>query len=110
MESLTLPAKCCYELPANVSLEVGALVEPLAVAWNGILVSGIKKEETALVIGTGSIGLATVLCLRAMGVKRIVASGRSASRNEILKAWGVEAVLDAGKEDVAKRTKEIFDE
>jgi (R,R)-butanediol dehydrogenase/meso-butanediol dehydrogenase/diacetyl reductase len=108
-ESIIIAAKCCYELPANVSLEFGALVEPLAVAWQGVVVSGIQKGQTALVVGTGSIGLATILCLRAMGVKRVAASGRNRARNEILNGWALEAVIDAGNEDLVKRTKEVFD-
>lgn len=107
--SLVLPATTCHELPANVGLDLGALVEPLAVAWNGVLASGVKKGETALVIGTGSIGVATVLCLQAFGVERIVVTGRNEGRNALLKGWGLEGVLDSSKEDVAKKTKEIFD-
>jgi (R,R)-butanediol dehydrogenase / meso-butanediol dehydrogenase / diacetyl reductase len=109
VESTTAAASSCYVLPENVSLELGALVEPLAVAWHGIASSGIKAGETALVIGTGPIGLATVCCLKAMGIRRIVVSGRSVKRNELVKKWGVEAVLNSETEDVVKRTVEIFD-
>lgn len=108
IESMTVPASLCYPLPDSVSLELSALVEPLAVAWHGIQASGIKKSQTALVIGTGPIGLATVVCLKALGIERIVVSGRSVKRNEHVAKWGVEAVVSS-TDNVAARTMEIFD-
>jgi threonine dehydrogenase-like Zn-dependent dehydrogenase len=61
------------------------------------------------VIGTGPIRLATVFCLKAIGIRRIVVLERSVKRNELVKKWGVEAVLNSETEDVVKRTVEIFD-
>jgi (R,R)-butanediol dehydrogenase / meso-butanediol dehydrogenase / diacetyl reductase len=107
--SMTVLAKLCYDLPPLVSFELGALVEPLAVAWNGVAASRIKAGEKALVIGTGPIGMATVCCLKAIGIERIVVSGRSVPRNEHMAKWGVEAVLNSSSESVAAMTKETFD-
>jgi (R,R)-butanediol dehydrogenase / meso-butanediol dehydrogenase / diacetyl reductase len=85
VESTTAAASSCYVLLENVSLELSGLVEPLAVAWHRIVSLGIKAGETALVIGTGPIGLATVCCLKAMGIKGIVVLGRSVKQNELVK-------------------------
>jgi hypothetical protein len=43
----------CYILPDNVPLDVGALVEPLSVAWHAVRLSQIKAGETAVVMGGG---------------------------------------------------------
>lgn len=109
VESATLPASLCYALPESVSLELGALVEPLSVAWHGIVSSGIKAGQSALVLGTGPIGLATVCCLKALGITKIVVSGRSKDRNEHVAKWGVDAVLHSETDDVVKKTIENFD-
>jgi threonine dehydrogenase-like Zn-dependent dehydrogenase len=45
-----------------------ALVEPLAIAWHGVRRGDPEPGSTALVVGAGSIGLLTVVALRARGV------------------------------------------
>jgi (R,R)-butanediol dehydrogenase/meso-butanediol dehydrogenase/diacetyl reductase len=51
-------------LPDLASLEMGALLELLAVTWHSIRFSEIEKNQTALVLGAGPIGLAIVMLLR----------------------------------------------
>lgn len=45
--------KSIHKLPDSISMEVGALIEPLAVAWHGVKVSQIKQGQSALIIGGG---------------------------------------------------------
>ena len=82
-EKINHPARHCYKLPERVSLEEGALVEPLSVAIHaarrsGILSSGREEAEelgvvkACLVLGAGTIGLMTAAVLRVAGVKTIV--------------------------------------
>ncbi len=52
-ESICVPSKSVFSLPDSISMEVGALVEPLAVAWHAVKVSGVKNGETALILGGG---------------------------------------------------------
>ena len=61
----------CLPLPEGVSLKVGALAEPLAVAWHSIRTSGFKGGQTALVLGAGPIGLAILLLLRSWQAEKI---------------------------------------
>ena len=45
-------------MPKNVSLEEAALIEPLAVCYNALILnSNIKKNSTVLIFGSGTIGL-----------------------------------------------------
>ncbi|KAI9835606.1 MAG: hypothetical protein M1819_002057 [Sarea resinae] len=107
-ESMVAPAKNCHLLPDNVPLSLGALIEPLSVAWNGIAAAGVKATDTVLVLGTGPIGMVSVLCLRAMGVERILVSGRSPGRNERIKSFGLATVVSS-TDDVVGKAKELFD-
>lgn len=52
-EFMTARARHVHRLPENISLEVGALVEPLAVAWHAVKESRITKGQSALVLGAG---------------------------------------------------------
>lgn len=84
----------CIPLPESVSLEVGALLEPLAVAWHSIRLSGFERNQTVLVLGAGPIGLAIVMLLRVWGVKSIIVSEITPSRKQMAKDFGADIVVD----------------
>jgi len=62
-EEVVVPAEACLPLPENVDLDIGALVEPLAVGWHAVDASPIAdiKEPKCVVFGGGPIGLVSML-------------------------------------------------
>ncbi|KAJ5612715.1 GroES-like protein [Penicillium lagena] len=84
----------CITLPESVSLQVGALLEPLAVAWHSIRLSGFVQGQTVLVLGAGPIGLAIVMLLRVWGAKSIFVSEVAPSRKRMAKDFGATIVVD----------------
>ena len=108
-ESIVIPASTCHKLPHGLSLEVGALVEPLSVAWHAVSNSGIKPEQSVIVFGAGPIGLATILCLKAHGVTKILASEPSKSRHAQASRLGALHTFDPTTVDVKKEAKKICD-
>jgi threonine dehydrogenase-like Zn-dependent dehydrogenase len=65
----------------------GALVEPIAVGVHVVLRGGTSEGETALVIGTGAIGLATTLVATSRRV-RVLGVDRYAEREHRARACG----------------------
>ena len=61
----------CVTLPSGLSLEDGAIIEPLAVALHGINLSGIKTGDKVLVLGAGPIGLAVAFWAKRFGAARV---------------------------------------
>ncbi|KYK56996.1 sorbitol dehydrogenase [Drechmeria coniospora] len=51
------PARWCHKLPPNLSLDHGALVEPLSVAMHAFSRSALLPGANVLVFGAGTIGL-----------------------------------------------------
>lgn len=43
-----------YHLPDNVPLEIGALIEPLAVAWHAVKMSNFEPGQSVLILGVSS--------------------------------------------------------
>ena len=109
-EHIVVPASAVKSLPDNVSLELGALVEPLAVGWHAVDVSPYKEGDSVLVLGAGPIGLAVVQCLVGKGCKNIIVSEVSSRRSEFAKQFGAHHVINPTKcevvEEVAKLTKD----
>jgi threonine dehydrogenase-like Zn-dependent dehydrogenase len=56
-EKLLVPASALFRLPAGVTEEMGALVEPGGNAYRAVAASGAAPGRRVLVIGAGTIGL-----------------------------------------------------
>ncbi|MCJ1372691.1 hypothetical protein MMC20_003916 [Loxospora ochrophaea] len=67
-----LPEDFCFTLPANVTLEEGALVEPLSVAVHIVKQGGVKPGDTVVVFGAGPVGLLCCGVAKAFGAEKIV--------------------------------------
>ncbi|MBV8480425.1 MAG: alcohol dehydrogenase catalytic domain-containing protein, partial [Actinobacteria bacterium] len=78
--SWTVPAFTLHHLPATVDLRLAALVEPLAVACHDVRRAELRAGETALVIGSGPIGLLVALVARATGARVVVSEVNPARR------------------------------
>lgn len=107
-DAVTVQERAVLALPENVPLDIGALVEPLSVAWHAISAAPLKpKSDTVLVLGGGPIGLAIIQCLKAKGVKQIICAEVAKQRQQFAKELGAHQVLDPTKDDVVKIAKEL---
>lgn len=106
-EYVCVEQRAIHKLPDDMPLEIGALVEPLAVGWHAVKLAPLKSTDTALVLGAGPIGIAVILCLRAFGVQNIVVSELSAVRGEHARDAGASHVLDPRKDDVVAKCNEV---
>ncbi|KAI0525405.1 dehydrogenase [Xylaria bambusicola] len=96
-----------FKLPDSISLEVGALVEPLAVAWHAVNQSAIEAGQASLVFGTGPIGLSIIQCLRAIGAGSIIAVDMVPQRQQLAKKFGATHILDPTRIDVSHAVREL---
>ena len=81
-------------LPASISLDDGALVEPLAVATHAVNRLGAKVGDKVAIFGAGPIGLAAGVVLRHRGVEDVVVFDLSAVRRERARQLGARMALD----------------
>jgi L-iditol 2-dehydrogenase len=72
-EFVAVPQRILYRLPDSLSFEQAALVEAVSVAVHAVKRAPLSAEATAVVVGTGMIGLLVVQALRVAGCKQIVA-------------------------------------
>lgn len=66
------PSAWLHKLPAHLSFEEGALLEPLTVALAGVDRSGLRLADPVVICGAGPIGLVTLLAANAAGAAPIV--------------------------------------
>lgn len=91
----------CVRLAAGLSLEDGALVEPLAVGLHGVERAGIKVGDSILILGAGPVGLAALFWARRMGAGRIAVTASSTRRAELALAMGADIFLPPLDDPVA---------
>jgi 2-desacetyl-2-hydroxyethyl bacteriochlorophyllide A dehydrogenase len=96
---IAIAGQTVFKLPDAMSYEDGATVEPLSISLFSVRRGQPKENDTVAVLGLGVIGLNAIQVLKSMGVSRILASGRRASRLAVAKACGADLVIDAAKED-----------
>jgi (R,R)-butanediol dehydrogenase / meso-butanediol dehydrogenase / diacetyl reductase len=104
-ESVVVHHTMLVPIPAGLSFEHGALVEPLAVALHGIRIGEVQSDDRCVVIGAGPIGLMCALGLRARDVEQVVVVERNERRRQRMTELGVEAL---GLEGIHERIIETF--
>lgn len=108
-EYTVFPAEFVHKLPDSVSYEKGALIEPMAVALHSLRIGKFMTGQTALVLGAGPIGLATIECLKAAGAKQIIVLQRKSIRQEYAKRAGADVVLDPNEVNIPEEVKKLTD-
>lgn len=102
------PANMCFKLPENVSLEEGALVEPLCVGLHACSQGNVKLGDSVVILGGGCIGLVTLLSAKAMGASKVIVVDLFEKRLKYAKELGANYVINASKEDVFEECKRIL--
>lgn len=72
-EFVAVPERISYRIPDNVPFAHAAMIEAISVAVHAISITPIVLNDTALVVGTGMIGLLVVQVLKRSGCGRVIA-------------------------------------
>lgn len=86
------PARFCFQLPDEVTLPEGALIEPLAVALQALRTSGAGLGSRVLVLGGGSVGLLLTALLQSAGAAEVVVSDMADNRLAFAQEFGAEPI------------------
>jgi threonine dehydrogenase-like Zn-dependent dehydrogenase len=70
----------------------------MAVAWHAVQRGEVRARDVAIVIGCGPVGLGVILCLKAKGVRTVVASDYSAGRRALAARCGADLVVDPAQD------------
>ena len=101
----TVPAHTLHHLPASLSMQQGALVEPIAVACHDVRMGAVAAGEYVVVLGGGPIGLLVALVAKSKGA-RVVVSEVNSFRLDLAREVGLEAVNPLETDLPAKVTEE----
>ena len=97
----SIPAGKLRRLPDEVSLLEGAWAEPIAVALRSVNRSGFPVGRSAVVVGSGPIGLLVTMLLRHAGASHITVLEPSEMRRDKAAEVGADLTIDPLSDDPA---------
>ncbi|XP_035826645.1 sorbitol dehydrogenase isoform X2 [Aplysia californica] len=102
-------ADFCFKLPDHVSLEEGALLEPLSVGVHATNRAGVGLGSTVLICGAGPIGLVNILTAKAKGASVVCVTDIDESRLQKAKELGADYTVKVTSRD-AQQTAQLVEE
>jgi threonine dehydrogenase-like Zn-dependent dehydrogenase len=104
-----VPEYIAFKIPDSISFEQAALIEPLSIALHAINNTPINLNDTAVVFGTGTIGLMIIKALKLSSCSRIIAVDIDDAKLATAKANGADICLNADEVDVVDEIKKQTD-
>jgi L-iditol 2-dehydrogenase len=99
-EYIVMPEECCLSTQGKLTLEQGALCEPLTIGLYSVRQSRLPHAADIAVLGAGPIGLSCMVCARAESVRNCYMTERIGERIEVARKGGATWVGNPMKEDV----------
>jgi L-iditol 2-dehydrogenase len=94
-ELVAVPQNILYPLPPELTFEHAALIEPVSVALHAVDLLQVKAGESAVVVGSGMIGLLVIQALRVAGCRDVIAVDIDAGRLQLARELGATAWINS---------------
>lgn len=105
-EFVKVPQHILCRIPDSVSYEHAAFAEPVSIALHGVNRVPLEPGDSAVVVGTGLIGLLVVQALKAKGAGTVVAVDIDEKRLALARELGADATL-VSNDEVPAKVREI---
>jgi L-iditol 2-dehydrogenase len=102
-EYTVMPESCCFPIPAHMTLEQAALMEPLSIGLYSVKQSIPMAGATIAILGVGPIGLSVLLPARAQGAAAIYVTDRIDARRRVAEGAGATWSGNPDQEDVVRQ-------
>lgn len=106
-EYVLVPQNICYALPDSLGFEQAAMIEAVSVAVHAANRTPVSLGDTAVVVGSGMIGLLVVQAIRLAGCANVIAVDLEDSRLRIARELGATVTLNAGQVDVIEEVRKL---
>lgn len=104
---IAFPEEMCFKLPEGMTTRQGALVEPFSVGLHAAFQGQVKMGDHAVILGSGCIGLMTLLACKASGASDITVVDVIPKRLEYAKRLGAARVINGKERDAVKEIMEL---
>lgn len=105
-EYILFPALYLHVISDHVDPRAAALVEPTAIAYNGVKNADVSPSDRLVIHGDGPIGLLVLQVAKAFGAQSIAMVGGTPARLKLARELGADVTINALTEDVAAKLAE----
>jgi L-iditol 2-dehydrogenase len=106
-EYVSVPARISYKLPDTLKFEHAALIEAVSVAVHAVGLPRIHLGDSAVVVGSGMIGLLVIQALRLAGCGKIIAVDLDDVKLEKAKGVGADFGLNPKSVNIPDAVREL---
>jgi L-iditol 2-dehydrogenase len=106
-EYVVVPRRIVYQLPDNLSFEHAAMIEAVSVAVHAVSLTPVRAGDTAVVVGSGMIGLLAIQALRHTGCASVIAVDTDPARLELARQLGAAGAIDPRTRDTVMAIREM---
>jgi L-iditol 2-dehydrogenase len=106
-ELVNIPQHILYRIPDEVTFTQAAMVEPVAVAAHAVELTPLSWNDTAVVVGTGMIGLFVIQVLRAKGCGKIIAIDLEDEKLRLAKELGADVGLNPTRHPIRQEIEKL---
>ncbi len=105
-EYVCIPQHIVHPLPQNLPFEAAAMIEAVSVAVHAANRTPVRLGDTAVVVGSGMIGLLVIQAIGLAGCSRVIACDLDDGRLQLARELGADEVINA-RADVCQRVAEL---
>lgn len=100
-EYLNFPAMFLHRVSKDVSVESACLIEPAAVAFNGVRRAEVSPRDDVAIFGDGPIGLLLLMMAKAFGARSVALVGATAERLALGAKLGADVIVNVREESAS---------
>lgn len=106
-ELVSVPARILYQLPDSLGFAQAAMIEAVSIAVHAVNITPKSLGDTAVVVGSGMIGLLTIQAAKAAGFARVFAVDLDDNKLAAALRLGADAAFNPKTVDVPKAIQEL---
>jgi len=106
-EYVAVPRRIMYRLPDALSYEQAALIEAVSVAVHAVNLTPIRLGDTAVVVGSGMIGLLAIEAARIAGCTQVIAIDPDDSRLKLAREMGATSTVNPKTGDLPQGIADV---
>ena len=106
-ELVSVPARILYRLPDSLGFAEAAMIEAVSIAVHAVNITPKSLGDTAVVVGSGMIGLLTIQAAKAAGFARVFAVDLDDNKLAVALRLGADAAFNPKTVDVPKAIYEL---
>jgi threonine dehydrogenase-like Zn-dependent dehydrogenase len=111
-EYVKVPSAMLMRVPDGIGLIAASLVDTFAVPAHGLRRAGLNKNTAkdigVCILGAGPIGIATLMMIKDIGAKKIMAVDMNEERTKLALSFGADEAISPKDEGYYEKVREFF--